>query len=113
MQALLVVQPGGGRACAFGCDKPGGGEVVRGGGGGDAGGGAWYVVGVAGRLRGDAERGDVAAGIRRGGRGVGAVACVGGEREVAGVLLLLCGERGMPVKGGGDVRAVGGGGCFS
>ena len=40
MQALLVVQPGGGESSAFGCDKPGGGEVVWGGGAGDAGGGA-------------------------------------------------------------------------
>ena len=99
MRALLVVQSGGGGACAFGCDKPGSGEVVRGGGAGDAGGGAWNVAGVAGCVRGDAGRGDVAAGAGRGGRGVGAFARIGGEREVAGVLLLLRGGWGMPVKG--------------
>ena len=54
MQALLVVQSGGGGACAFGCDKPGGGEVVQGGGARDAGGGARYVIGVVRCLRGDA-----------------------------------------------------------
>ena len=51
--------------------------------------------------------------VTRGGRGAGAVACVGGEREVAGILLLLCGGWGMPVKGGGDDKAVERGGCPS